>query len=405
MDATLKRVITIVVSLFIIVYVVYQGIQMFYNPIKTETVYEYSGYDTVKTKGFTIRNETLIANKAAGYIYYTAENGSRVSKGGTIAEAFPAEEDCRTQQKLDRLNEDIALLEEIEPQGSSDSVNLDIIDKQLEQAVSELSVAVSTPSVSGMDEWQSKLLKLMNERQVTIGKVKNFSSRIAALNKLKQELTASYSKAISTISSPVAGYFVNKADGYENSVAYADATTLTADQLNKIMSSKPQSVPESTIGKVVSDYKWYLACAVSSADAGSLREGSTFTVVMPFVTDAVIPATVVAVNRDGSGNVAVIFECSYMSSALSSCRCETVQIRLEAYTGLRVPSDCIVTNAQGKQGVYTVVNDEVTFKKVEIIHSEPDYVICKETDDKSYLALYDDLIVEGKGLYNGKIIG
>ena len=56
-------------------------------------------------------------------------------------------------------------------------------------------------------------------------------------------------------------------------------------------------------------------------------------------------------------------------------------------------------------GVYIRSGNVVAFRKIEQEYSEPaDYVICKETDESGWLHLYDDVIVGGRGLYDGKII-
>ena len=56
-------------------------------------------------------------------------------------------------------------------------------------------------------------------------------------------------------------------------------------------------------------------------------------------------------------------------------------------------------------GVYIRYGNIVSFRKIDQIYSEPaDYVISKETNEKGYLHMYDDIIVGGRGLYDGKII-
>ena len=408
MEPFVKRLITVVVSLFLIAYVGYQCVQVFYSPIKTETVNRYSQYKTIDTEGIAIRNERLIEKKVNGYIYYKLDNGSRVSKDGTIAEVYPSENDSVIQQQINQIDQEIAILEEIELQGTAGRSSLDLIDKQTRQVISRIMVGVNAPVLTDLEQWHAELRELMNKRQMVIGKVTEFKDRITELSTQRKQLANAFSKATQTITSPVAGYFVSSADGYESALVFDDAVSLTTEQVVNAMNGDPSVVPGNVIGKVVGDYKWYLACNVPAAEAGDLRLGNSITLVLPFVDDEAIPAVVKAINRDKSGKVTLVFECSYMSSALSSIRIETVQVRLARYEGLRVPSRSIVTNEEGEQGVYVAIGDTAIFRRVEILHAEPDYVICKETEPSGYrdgfLDLYDDLIVEGKGLYNGKVV-
>lgn len=86
-------------------------------------------------------------------------------------------------------------------------------------------------------------------------------------------------------------------------------------------------------------------------------------------------------------------------------RIESVQIQLVEHTGLRVPKEAIVTNDAFETGVYVRVGNTVVFRKIEQEYNEAaSYSICKVVDEDGYLKLYDDIILDGKGLYNGKII-
>lgn len=404
MEPFVKRLVTVVVSLFLIAYVGYQAFQVLYNPVKTETVASYSVYDTVDAEGIAIRNETKIPGEADGFLFYTIENGSRVAKDGVIAQVYPTEADALAQQELDALNEEIEMLRGVQLQGTASRVNLDVIDKQISQLVGNITEGVNSLSLSGLSDWHSRLLELMNKRQITVGTVSDFNARIAALNEEKAALEGSFSKASAAITSPDAGYFVSEIDGFEDTLKADDALSMTPDKLAELLGSPAAADGTGYVGKVVLNYEWYFACLVPAEDAADIRVDMTPTLLFPFVTDDPVPATVVATNRDKEGNVAVIFECSTMSSELSSMRVEPVQIRLRQYEGLRVPSRCIIKNDEGENGVYVLVGDTCTFRRVNILHSEPDYVICEETDESGFLQLYDDIIVEGKGLYDGKTV-
>lgn len=76
MNAFVKRLLTVLGALFLLVYVGYQGYQVLYSPIRTETVYSQSMYETVDTRGFTVRNETPITGSASGYLFYSVETAA-----------------------------------------------------------------------------------------------------------------------------------------------------------------------------------------------------------------------------------------------------------------------------------------------------------------------------------------
>ena len=49
---------------------------------------------------------------------------------------------------------------------------------------------------------------------------------------------------------------------------------------------------------------------------------------------------------------------------------------------------------------------QISFVPVDIIYSNDSYILCKKiTDNEKNLKLYDKVVVRGKNLYDGKIVG
>ena len=404
MEPFIKRLLTVLASLFLLAFVGYQAYQLLYSPIQTESVNSYSVYATEEATGFVIRNETVIADQSSGVRFYTVENGSRVPKGGEIARVFPTENDAWSQQRLDSLDEEISLLEEIESQGTANRVNLDLINKQINERVNDLVVCANTAAYQSLRDLYNDLLSLMNKRQITTGKVADFSDRIAALKAERQQLAASFKKATGTVSAPVAGYFVSEVDGMETALSYDKAEQLTTADIQAALEKEAQPVREGVAGKIVGDYEWYLACVLEKTQVTKIQEGTSLSLRLPFVSNDSIPVTVVSTNRDKEGKVAVVFRCAYMSEELSDIRREPVEIQVDKPEGLRVPNSALYFDEDGTRGVYVREGNTLRFRKVEILYSTPSYSICKEMEDRSYVRLYDDVVVKGKGLYDGKII-
>ena len=402
----------IVGALGLLSYVGYQVVRYFYDPLVTETVMEYSIYDTIDTEGMAFRDETVLTDAGGGYLSFTVNNGSKVAKSETVADVFPTEADSRAGQLVSRLDESIAVLKEIELQGTSNHDKLGLTDRLLRQSIAQMEQDTSGARLTGMERWQSDLLELMNKRQMTIGKVVNFSDRIAELTAQRNQVAASAVSPTGAVRAPIAGYFSNVADGYESMMKIEQVPMLSAAQITDFMNNTTGITPPSgAVGKIVGNYQWYFACAVPSDQVGELMEGRSYDLLLPFVSRDAIPFTVKRINREGGGNVAVIFETNYMSGQLTSIRHELVQVRLRNYEGLRVPSQCVMTDSTGQKGVYIVVGDTIAYRKISVIHSEPDFVICeKEVHDADgkllpdYLKIYDELVVAGKGLFDGKTV-
>ena len=236
-----------------------------------------------------------------------------------------------------------------------------------------------------------------------MGNTLDLSAAIAQLEAEKQQLKQQSSKIISRLTAPVAGYFVDRTDGYEQALASVNPTELTVSDMDGFLKSEPTAT--SSGGKVVGGYEWYLGCIVPEEYYNALAVGNSLTVRMAFVTDEAIPVTVSSCKKDGQGKLAVTLRCVYMSEELSTVRKETVEIQLVEHTGLKVPKRAIIIDEEMQAGVYVRVGNVAQFRKIKQVYSEPaDYVICEDTKDSGYLHLYDDIIVEGRGIYDGKIV-
>lgn len=398
-----QRLITAVVVLALLGYLGYQIYRGVFSGIKTELAVNYSVYESIEAQGLILRTETVIPSKN-GHIYYTVQNGTRVAKDGVIASVYSSENDGLLADQIEEIDERLALLRTLQTNDSSTHITLDIIDTQLTDSVNSLIADVGDGVFSSADTVESDLLSLLSKKQIVTGKPVDFSAEIAKLEQKKKDLQSQYHAALSVIRAPVAGYFVDSTDGYESALSSLDPLSLTTEKLRELLSVEAQSA-DAAAGKVVGGYEWYFACIVPDAYYNALAVGTSLSLKMNFVSDDEVPVTVAACNKDTDGKIAVVFRCAYMSEELSDIRKETAQLLLVRHSGLRVPKRAIVINDEMQAGVYIRSGNVATFRKINQLYSEPaDYVICEVTDESGYLQLYDDIIVSGKGLYDGKTI-
>lgn len=400
----LKIVAVVAAVALLLVYGGYQVFRAVSPSVETETVYRHSMYETVETTCFAVRSETLLYKDTDGYIYYTAQDGSRVAKGGTIADIFPAQADAAVHQQLEDIDAEVASLRAVQAQGSAQHTNLETVRGQIRAKLTALA-ALGEQEGEGADALAAELTALFNKQQIITGKVADFSARIALLEEERARLAAGYRKRIGRVSAPRAGYFVSVADGYEQVLTPDRLSGIRVADIEAAVAATPVPADAHCVGKIVGDYEWYLVCTVPERYLSYLEQGAKRTVRMPFVSDSSIPVTVVSCSRESSGKLAVVLKCTSMSEALSTARVEKLQIQLVEHTGLRVPKEAIVTDENFQTGVYVRVGYTAVFRKIEQAYAEAGaYVICTETDEKGYLKLYDDVVVKGKNLYDGKLL-
>ena len=114
--------------------------------------------------------------------------------------------------------------------------------------------------------------------------------------------------------------------------------------------------------------------------------------------------TVVAVNKCGDGKSVYIFEGdNFVSNAVES-RTASFKLVVNSYGGLRVPRKALRYDENEQRGVFVLRGQTLEFKKVNVVYWGEGYVICSQEKEDEYLKLYDKIVVEGKDLYDGKVI-
>lgn len=399
-----RTIVTAVLVLAILGYVGYQAYRSIYSDVTTELAVSHSVFESIETEGLVYRSETVITAVKSGEPYYTIENGTRVAKHSVIASVYANADSGRIDQQIEEIDNQIAAFRTIMADAGSGRLSLSMINEQSKKVLLDLVHNSDAGLLNDVDGYSFDILSLISKKALVTGNEVDFSAKIKELEQTKAKLKQTYQKPISKVSAPVAGYFADRVDGLEGELGVDGLSKLTTDTLAAQMALQPQS-DISACGKIVSGYEWYMACIVPDTYYNVLGVGRTLTVRMSFVLDESIPVTVYACNKDNKGNMAVVFRCDQMSAELSTIRKEAVEIQLVEHTGLKVPKQAIVVDENQQVGVYIRSGNVVAFRKIEQLYSQPaDYVVCRVVNEDGYLEMYDDIIVNGRDLYDGKII-
>lgn len=395
---------TLALCVAVMSYIGFQVYRSIFSHVDTELAVVHSVYESIETEGLVYRTETVIPATNSGHIYYTIENGTRVAKNNVIASVYSDAASGRIEQEMEQIDRQIAAFKAIQADASSERITLDVINEQTKDALFRLIQDTEIGSLAETENSKFDILTLLSKKQLITGKNVDLSAKIRELETKKNSLKAQYHSPKSKIQAPVAGYFADRTDGFETVLKPDTLAEVSVSELKEHLQSNP-SGGTGTGGKIVSGYEWYMACVLPDSYYNVLGVGKSLSLRMSFVLDESVPATVYACNKDNNGNLAVVFRCDYMSEELATIRKEKVEIQLVEHTGLKVPKRAIVINEEQQAGVYIRSGNVVAFRKIEQQFSEPaEYVICKEISEDGYLRLYDDIIVGGRDLYDGKII-
>ncbi len=417
--------VTIALMLVFIVFIFVTTNFMGSDGIITEVTYKGVAYDTISTTGFVIRDEEYIRNDSNGVLVYQVSNGEKVTADGTIATIYGEESDAVNYQRLCEIEEELEELNQLNTVMGSSNVGLDSVNNRLDQKLESFIECVNKREFNDISSAEKDLLSAIYRKQTITGDQKNFDDKIAELEAEKESIENSFNDSIGTIKTENSGYFVSSLDGYEKSFPVDDMSQIKDSDIKDM---KPEQVNEEKyVGKIIKGVNWYIACPITNEEAVAINHNnSSISLKIPYATSDSMPVKVVSVNQFSNEEKAVvILQCNYMNPALTQIRNEAVEIQLNTYEGLKISKkalhddyvEAVVTDEDGKetekevkvQGVYVKYGSQLIFKQVFIIYSGEDYVICSEEpgDELVYgstLELYDEVVVEGDDLYDGKLI-
>ena len=426
----IRRLAAFCVAFLLLFYIGYQVYNANYTSVKTEVAVYVQADDpgtaeVVQATGTAVRKESVIQQQTNGVVTYVVEDGGKVSKGGTIAELYATEQDAAAQQQIETLNLQISQLQKLSSPGSTYAVDQDSLTKQISQKLIALLQTSASGEYDALDEPREDLLYVLNERQIVTNKVSDFNDRINSLTQQRDALTANR-QVLGTVTAPSAGTFISEVDGYESVFDYDSILTITPEQYQQKLETQV-SPPADAVGKICGEFKWYFVCVVSAQDALKFIEGNAVSLSFPFATSDFVTAVVRAVNQESiESQAAVVLECSTMNEELARLRTETCSVSVTEYSGIRVSQKAVhfaevtrtVENEDGEEttetrevkGVYVMHGSEIVFRQIVPLYSTSTYVICDPNPDPEELMtsetvqLYDEIVVEGTDLYDGKVV-
>lgn len=391
----------VVAVILLVLFLGYQYFSSFYSSVLTESAIYYEYTHGIKANGIIIRNEETVKSDQKGTLHFNVIDGEKISKDGIIAYVYENAAASSAATKIAENKEKIALIEELEAYNDITAVDLKVLNAKINTELNNV-IIENSDGVFGRRETLDNLLTLMTRKQLVMGEHTDFTALKATLNEEINSLTPLVQNPKDSIKTNLAGYFISHADGYERVYNIEDLTTLNPDLLRN---AKPETTENTVIGKVVYDYKWYIASVISVGDSMFYKKGDSVTIETDSTANPKIKVTVEQINLSEDGNeAAVIFSSNQMNADVASMRNSQITIVKNEYKGLKISNKALrVIN--GETGVFVVSGIEAKFVKVNVIYQDDEYAICElNTTDDEKLRLYDEIIVKGKNLYDGKII-
>lgn len=407
MNSGWTRAVIALLSLFVIM--IFVGQVFFSSGVKltTETALRYDYDEEIPFDGVYMRDEVPVYSTGTGVLSYEREDGSKVGKSSVIARRYRSENDVTYRRRIEELTRQLEVLAGAEKLIGTDNSQLEAISAQINESHSQIISSLLDGKYSEADDESSSLLEAMCKREITLKESDGYSAKKAELNSEISRLNALLSGEVYDITADGTGYFVSSLDGYEDKISFSDIDSMTEDFINEVVKNPARGSAQnsgSAVGKLVADYHWRAAAVIETENLFGVYVGSDATLRVGS-DPQLLQAQIVSVTPCGKNKAIYVFECDKLTSSVVTGRTAKFKLLVNSYGGLRVSRKALRYDAEGNRGVFIVRGGSLYFKKVNVVYWGEDYVICSQESGDDYLMLYDEIVTEGKDLYDGKVIG
>lgn len=421
---------------------------MNYSNVKTETALLDTVEKSINTTAFIVRDETFVNSDLSGTVVPLVNDGQRVAKGEEVAAVFSSEQEANNFIRKNELKNEIERYDKTTASERLNITDIENFDHTLNSTFSTMIDAIYDEDYISVDKISKIVLDDLTARQTALGIDVDYSK---IYNVLKTEYDSIITENPEIIQASTTGYYINSIDGYEGKIDYDNVDNLSPFEVKTAIENKDMVMPEKAIGKLVDNFNWYMLCVVERKDIGNLVVGSTAKVRFSNAAISELDVTVSAINVQDNKNVALTLKSNLVSEKYSTLRCEDIEIITRKISGYRVSKDAIHT-LDGINGVYVLEGNIIAFRRITVLHTKPDYVIVRSSDDeeksivenadiisttnekdlkerylrqreetprildletdysfsaalsKKYIQHYDEVIVEGRDLYDNKLV-
>ncbi len=426
-DRKWLNTICIVIIFAVMVYLFQDVFKTNMHKYDTELAEEVTVQDIVNLEAFIVRDEQYIDGVTSGTFVPVVADGDRVASDDTVARICATEQDAADFAELEESVKIRDRYVQLNEQTELDALDMQKLNKEIDSAYTDFLKIVNSRNYSGLSESINELEDSLASKQILKDGKIDIDSKIKALDKRIAELEA---KNISTedVVAPISGYYISNIDGYESAVSYDKLSEISVTTVENALKYSPKSVT-GKMGKIVASYKWYIIANIDSKYSKLIEIGDALKVNIPEYGYENVTVIVEYLSGEKDGKIAIGLSCNVMNETYANIRVENIELVMEEHTGYRIKTSAIHTydpskeedankNSDGDETtakpeiitvVYILRGNVMNARRVEIIYTDGDYSIVKN-DSKSSQGIrpiqrYDEVIVKGRDLKNGRSIG
>lgn len=399
MNSVISKLATVFILAVILVFAVFQAYRGLNESYRTESAYEYQIARYCNTEGLLVRTEKPIQKAAGGQVRYLLEEGEKFRADTPIAQVFSSQEAAEEAARQEAVRAERDLLAGIQRStDTSSTADVETLNKEISLTLRRLTQSAGEKDLEAVAQTHMALVEKIGRQQLATGQNSGFGERIRELD----ESLGGGGGGERVYSSQI-GYFSRYVDGYEEQYTPQMLDKLDAASLREMVRREYPADPDS-FGKSVTDFTWYYATIIPPESVEYFYEGARVELTFMGSGEQTVPGKVTQLRAGEDGSALAVIESSSVTADTVSHRTANVQISFSNYKGLRI-SQKALRILDGEKGVYVKSGYSVRFKKIDIIYTGQDYYLCRiQYGSSDELSLFDEVIVEGTDLYDGKPI-
>ena len=346
-----------------------------------------------------MREEELLYSQFGTTVLNCAE-GAHVAANDTVATGYRSEDAKTRQTRIDELSGQI---EQLQYAWSAVSSVYDqaALDADIAGDLAQLSRYLALRDMNSVSDLSPELKGLILRRTGSDSDSGSLQARISTLQAELETLEAQSAGDTSAILAGKAGTFSAAVDGYESVLTPERLMEMTVAEFESV---QPDETDANAIGRLVTSATWYYACVVPASELSGVEEGDRAT--LTFARDYYQPVTMRVARLGGNeaGSRLLVLSSDRALQNVTLLRQQSAEIVFTSYAGLRVPKSAVRVE-NGQTGVYILEGTLAKWKPITILHDTGEsYVATLDTSSTNNLWPGDELIINAKNLYDGKVV-
>ncbi len=371
--------------------------------------------DMIPATGYIFREQTIINAPSDGYLYCEADEDERVGLGDAVMYIYKNEINLSANNELKNLDKEISELSE--DLRSSDMFSSDTakIEQTIAQSLRRVPKLGAKGDMNSINSIAENVNDLIEKRRIISGEIEatDRSKELADLKAQKAQLEQKYNIERTVVHAPKTGAFTSRIDGMEEKLSLSALENINRQyfrELDKAYTDAKTSekvVAGQPIGKIVNNFTWSIAVQVSTALAEGLKVGSSLDIRFSDISVDTVSGTVSKITPEDAGKVIIVVKSSKYIDMIYSMSRAKVELVKRSYEGFRIPAKSL-RMLDGQMGVYVIRSNKARFVPVEMMYNGKDWVVVAEqmesAETPKVLKLYDELIIDGQDIYEGKVV-